>query len=156
MKPTDFFGATRPGGSQVFPGFRPENAINKGRTSFALYSDNELDVTEKWLVSMALRFENYSDFGSTFNYKLATRYKITDNINVRGALSTGFRAPSLHQIYFNSTSTQFVGGSAFEVGTFSNDSKIADILGIDKLKQEKSSSYSAGFAAKIPSAKLAG
>ena len=155
LKPTDFYGATRPGGSQVFPGFRPENAINKGRKSFALYSDNELDVTDKWLLSAALRFENYSDFGSTFNYKFATRYKITDNINVRGALSTGFRAPSLHQIYFNSTSTQFVGGSAYEVGTFSNDSKIADMLGITKLKQEKSSSYSAGFAAKIPSAKLA-
>lgn len=154
LKPTDFFGSTRPGGAQVFPGFRPENALTKDRTSFALYSDNELDVTEKWLVSAALRYENFSDFGSTFNYKLATRYKITDNINLRGAHSTGFRAPSLHQISFNSTSTQFVGGTAFEVGIFTNDSALAKLLGITKLKQEKSTSYSAGFTAKIPAAKL--
>lgn len=154
IKPTDFFGSTRPGGAQVFPGFRPENSVSKDRASFALYSDNELDVTDKWLLSAALRFENYSDFGSTFNYKLATRYKITDNINFRAAHSTGFRAPSLHQISFNSTSTQFVGGVPFEVGIFNNDSKLAQLLGIDKLKQEKSTSYSAGFTAKIPDAKL--
>jgi len=154
LKPTDFYGNSRPGGSQVFPGFRPENALSKGRNSVALYADTELDVTDKWLVSAALRYENYSDFGSTFNYKLATRYKITDNINFRAAHSTGFRAPSLQQMYFNSTSTQFVGGVPFEVGTFSNDSKAAQILGIPQLKQEESKSYSAGFTAKFPAAKL--
>lgn len=154
LKPTDFFGATRAGGSQVFPGFRPENALSKGRSSVAAYVDTELDVTDKWLVSAALRFENYSDFGSTFNYKIATRYKITSNINVRAAHSTGFRAPSLQQIYFNSTSTQFVAGVPFEVGTFSNDSQAVKLLGIPNLKQEESASYSAGFTAKIPSAGL--
>lgn len=154
IKPTDFFGATRPGGSQVFPGFRPENAISKGRNSLGAYIDTELDVTDKFLVSGALRFEHYSDFGSTFNYKFATRYKITDDLNFRGAISSGFRAPSLHQLYFNSTSTQFVGGVPFEVGTFSNDSRAAQILGIPKLKQEESNSYSAGLTYKIPSANL--
>lgn len=154
LKPTDFFGNTRPGGSQVFPGFRPENALSKGRSSIALYTDTELDITDKWLLSAALRYENYSDFGSTFNYKIATRYKITHNFNFRAAHSTGFRAPSLQQIYFNSTSTQFVGGVPFEVGTFSNDSKAAEILGIPQLKQEESKSYSAGFTAKFPAAKL--
>lgn len=154
LKPTDFFGNTRPGGAQVFPGFRPENALNEGRNSVAAYVDTELDVTDKWLVSAALRFENYSDFGSTFNYKLATRYKVTNNINARAAHSTGFRAPSLQQIYFNATSTQFVGGTAFEVGTFSNDSDAAAYLGIPQLKQEESTSYSAGFTAKIPQANL--
>lgn len=154
LKPTDFFGATRPGGSQVFPGFRPENALNKGRQSVAAYVDTELDVTDKWLLSAALRYENYSDFGSTFNYKVATRYKLTDQINLRAAHSTGFRAPSLQQIYFNATATQFVGGTAFEVGTFSNDSEAAKLLGIPQLKQEESTSYSAGFTAKIPQANL--
>lgn len=154
LKPTDFFGNTRPGGSQVFPGFRPENALSKGRNSMALYTDTELDITDKWLVSAALRYEHYSDFGSTFNYKIATRYKITENLNFRAAHSTGFRAPSLQQMYFNSTSTQFVGGVPFEVGTFSNDSKAAQILGIPQLKQEESKSYSAGFTAKFPAAKL--
>lgn len=154
IKVTDFYNATRPGGAQVFPGFRPANAVDKGRNSYALYTDLELDVTDKWLVNGALRFENYSDFGNTTNFKVATRYKVTDNINLRGAISTGFRAPSLHQIYFNSTATQFVGGVPFEVGTFSNDSQPAQLLGIPKLKQEESKSASIGFTAKIPAANI--
>ncbi|GAB2564566.1 TonB-dependent receptor [Spirosoma areae] len=155
--PADFFGAGRPGGSQVFPGFRPENdrATNDAnRQSVALYVDTELDVTDKWLLNGAVRFENYSDFGSTTNVKIATRYKLTNNINIRGAASTGFRAPSLHQIYFNSTATQFVGGVPFEVGTFSNASQAAKLLGIPQLKQEESKSFSAGFTAKLPAANL--
>jgi iron complex outermembrane receptor protein len=154
LLPTDFYGATRPGGAQVFPGFRPANAIDNGRNSVALYADLEYDVTEKWLLNGAIRFENYSDFGNTTNYKLASRYKLTDNINLRGAVSTGFRAPSLHQIYFNSTSTLFTNGIPSEVGTFSNDSEVAKLLGIPQLKQEESRSASIGFTAKIPDAKL--
>ena len=157
VPPTDFFGAARPGGAQVFPGFRPENALatkDANRQSVAAYVDAELDITSKWLLEGAVRFENYSDFGSTTNFKLATRYKLTENINIRGAASTGFRAPSLAQIYFNSTSTQFVGGVPFEVGTFSNSSPAAQLLGIPQLKQEESKSISAGFTAKIPSANL--
>ncbi|WP_089077796.1 TonB-dependent receptor [Flavobacterium tructae] len=154
IRVTDFYGAARPGGAQVFPGYRAENAKTEKRNSVALYTDLELDVTEKWLLNGAVRFENYSDFGSTTNFKIATRYKLTDNINLRGAFSTGFRAPSLHQIYYESTATQFTGGVPFEVGTFSNDSEIAKLLGIPKLKQEESTSISAGFTAKIPSANL--
>jgi iron complex outermembrane recepter protein len=154
LKVTDFFGSARPNGAQVFPGFRPANATDKGRNSFALYTDAEYDITSKWLVNGAVRFENYSDFGSTTNFKFATRYKLTPNINLRGAISTGFRAPSLHQIYFNSTATQFVGGVPFEVGTFSNDSKVAELLGIPNLKQEESKSVSFGFTGKVPDANL--
>jgi iron complex outermembrane receptor protein len=154
IKVTDFFGAVRPGGSQVFPGFRPANAVDKGRNSQAVYADLELDVTDKWLLNGAVRFEKYSDFGNTTNFKLASRYKLVGNINLRGAVSTGFRAPSLHQIYFNSTATQFVGGVPFEVGTFSNDSQAAKLLGIPQLKQEESKSASIGFTAKIPAAKI--
>jgi iron complex outermembrane receptor protein len=154
IRVTDFFGSARPNGSQVFPGFRPANAIDKDRNSVAVYTDLELDVTDKWLVNGAVRFENYSDFGNTTNFKVATRYKVTENINLRGAVSTGFRAPSLHQIYFNSTATQFVGGVPFEVGTFSNDSQAAQLLGIPKLKQEESQSASIGFTAKIPTVNL--
>lgn len=147
-------GELRPGGAQVFPGFKPANTVDKGRNSAAIYADLEYDVTDKWMLNGALRYENYSDFGGTTNYKLATRYKLTDNINLRGAVSTGFRAPSLHQIYYNSTATQFVGGVPFEVGTFSNDSPAAKLLGIPQLKQEESQSASVGFTAKIPEAKL--
>ena len=154
IRVTDFFGNARPGGAQVFPGYRAENAKDENRNSYAFYTDLEWDVTDKWLLNGAIRFENYSDFGNTTNYKIATRYKLTDNINLRGAFSTGFRAPSLHQIYYESTATQFTGGVPFEVGTFSNDSKVANALGIPKLKQEESTSYSAGFTAKIPAANI--
>lgn len=150
----DFFGRSRPGGAQVFPGFAPANELNKFRNSVAGYFDLEADITEAWLLSFATRFENYSDFGSTTNVKVASRYSITDNFSIRAAGSTGFRAPSLHQIYFNSTSTLFVDGVPFEVGTFSNTSRIARILGIPKLKEETSTSFSAGATALIPVANL--
>ena len=157
VPPSDFFGSARPGGSQVFPGFRPANETetkNANRSSVAVYGDIEADITNRWLVEGAVRFENYSDFGSTTNFKFATRYKLTNTFNIRGAVSTGFRAPSLAQIYFNSTSTQFVGGVPFEVGTFSNASQPAKLLGIPQLKQENSRSVSAGFTATLPNAGL--
>ncbi len=98
--------------------------------------------------------KNYSDFGSTFNYKLASRIKLANNLNFRFAGSTGFRAPSIHQIYYNVTSTLYTNGQLREVGTFSNDSKIAEDFGIPKLKQETSKSASVGFTYKIPAANL--
>jgi iron complex outermembrane receptor protein len=76
------------------------------------------------LADAAVRYENYSDFGSTFNYKLASRIKVNKDLNFRFAGSTGFRAPSIHQIYYNVTSTLFTNGQLLEVGTFSNDSKL--------------------------------
>lgn len=154
LRPTDFFGNYRPGGAQVFPGFRPSNEVNGGRQSVAAYIDTELDITKWLLLSGALRYENYSDFGSTFNYKFATRIKVTPSLNLRGAISTGFRAPSLAQIYYSSTSTQFIGGVPFEVGTFTNTSNVAKILGIPSLKQEESNNYSLGATYKIPNTQL--
>jgi iron complex outermembrane receptor protein len=151
----DFFGRNRPGGSQVFPGFGPKNELSRGRNSIAGYVDLEADITERFLLGFATRFENYSDFGSTLNFKVATRLKATENINIRAAVNTGFRAPSLHQLNFNSTSTIFDNkGNPQEVGTFSNDSRAAKLLGIPQLKEETSRSASLGFTAKIPSAKL--
>ena len=151
----DFFGNSRPGGSQVFPGFAPANELSRGRSSVAGYVDLEADFSEKFLASFATRFEDYSDFGSTINFKLAARYKVSDNLNIRGAANTGFRAPSLHQINFNSTSTIFDNeGNPQEVGTFANDSRAAKLLGIPQLKEETSSSVSLGLTAKIPDANL--
>ncbi|BDW91889.1 collagen-binding protein [Flagellimonas marinaquae] len=151
----DFFGNARPGGSQVFPGFSPNNELSRGRSSIAGYFDVEADFSEEFLASFATRFEDYSDFGSTINFKLATRYKISDNINIRAAANTGFRAPSLHQINFNSTSTIFdQNGNPQEVGTFANDSRAAQLLGIPQLKEETSGSVSLGLTAKIPDANL--
>ena len=155
LVPTDFFGGSRPGGSQVFPGFSPANELSRGRSSVAGYLDVEADITESFLLSGALRYEDYSDFGSTLNGKIATRIKAGENTNIRAAFNTGFRAPSLHQLNFNSTSTIFDNlGNPQEVGTFSNDSKAAKLLGIPQLKQETSSSVSLGFTSKIPDAHL--
>ncbi|WP_026808915.1 TonB-dependent receptor [Arenibacter latericius] len=151
----DFFGSSRPGGSQVFPGFAPQNELSRGRSSVAGYFDIEADFSEAFLASFASRYENYSDFGSTINFKLASRFKATDNLNIRGALNTGFRAPSLHQINFNSTSTIFDNeGNPQEVGTFANDSRAAKLLGIPQLKEETSQSISLGLTAKFPDARI--
>lgn len=150
----DPLGRPRPGGAQVFPGFRPDNEVNAIRNSVGFYGDIEADITDKFLLGAAVRFENYSDFGSTLNGKLTTRYKISDNWTFRAAGSTGFRAPSLHQLNFNSTSTLFVDGIPFEVGVFSNDSRPAQLLGIPQLKQEESVNISAGITGRIPSANL--
>ena len=154
LQVVDFFGNARPGGIQVFPGFRPENERSAYRNSYAFYADVEADFTEDLLVSGAVRYENYSDFGSTFNWKLAARLKMSENMNLRAAASTGFRAPSLHQQNFNATSTNFINGVPNEVGTFSNDSRIAGLLGIPELREEQSFSASLGFTAKIPDANL--
>lgn len=151
----DFFGNSRPGGSQVFPGFAPSNELSRGRSSVAGYFDVEADFSEAFLASFATRYENYSDFGGTINFKLAGRFKATDNLNIRAALNTGFRAPSLHQINFNSTSTIFDNqGNPQEVGTFANDSRAASLLGIPQLKEETSQSVSLGLTGKIPDANL--
>ncbi|QHS59877.1 TonB-dependent receptor [Chitinophaga agri] len=138
-------GSARPGGAQVFPGFRPENAIKATRSAIAGYLDVEANFSRAFLLGGALRFENYNDFGSTLNGKLTTRYKLSDKTAIRASASTGFRAPSLHQRYYSSTSTLFVDGVPYEVGTFTNDSRPAQLLGIPELKPEKSRSVSAGF-----------
>lgn len=145
----DPLGRSRPGGAQVFPGFAPSNVTDSRRNSIAGYADLELDVTDNFLIGVAIRHENYSDFGSTTNWKISSRYKLSDNFAIRGAASTGFRAPSLHQQNYNSTSTLFVDGIPFEVGTFSNDSRVAQLLGIPKLKQETSQNFSIGFTGKV-------
>ncbi|MCG8476961.1 MAG: TonB-dependent receptor [Cytophagales bacterium] len=136
-------------GAQVFPGFRPEAALDKFRTNTALYLDMEADLTKQLMVGGAVRFENYSDFGNTLTGKLSTRLKVTKSIAVRAAASTGFRAPSLHQKYFNTVGTQFVGGIPYEVGTFTNDSRAAKLLGIPELKEETSFNLSLGMTAAI-------
>lgn len=154
----DYFGRNRPSGSQCFAGFLPTNAVDARRSSAAVYLDTEFDFTEAFLLGAAVRFENYSDFGSTFNYKLTGRYKISNNFALRAGTSTGFRAPSLHQIHFSRTSTIFnlVDGVSVpqEVGVFANTSRVAKLLGIPELKEETSTSISAGFTAKVPAASL--
>ena len=137
-------------GSQGFVGFRPENEVDRTRTNAAAYLDTEVNVTEQLLVTAAGRYEHYSDFGSTLNGRLAARLGLLDGrLNLRGSASSGFRAPSLHQIYFNEVRTDISTdtGQLQNVGTFSNDSEVARVLGIPRLDEERSRSYSAGLTA---------
>ncbi len=133
----------RAGGSQGFPGYSID--LGKSRNNFAAYLDTELDITDKWMVSVAGRFENYNDFGSTLNGKFATRYAITPQFAFRGSVSTGFRAPSLAQKYYSQQFTNFQGGELVTIQLASNDSDLANKLGIEQLKQETSVNGSAGF-----------
>ncbi|ASE63153.1 TonB-dependent receptor plug domain-containing protein [Chryseobacterium indologenes] len=136
-------GAVRPGGSQGFPGYSTD--IGKSRNNFAAYVDTELDITKKWMISLAGRFENYNDFGSTLNGKFATRYAFTPQFAFRGSFSTGFRAPSLAQKYYSQQFTNFQGGKLVTIQLASNDSDLATRVGISQLKQETSVNGSAGF-----------
>lgn len=136
-------GDVRPGGSQGFPGYSQE--VSKSRNNFAAYIDTELDITKQWMISIAGRFENYNDFGSTINGKFATRYAITPQFAFRGSVSTGFRAPSLAQKYYSLQFTNFQGGDLVTIQLASNDSNLAKDTGIPELKQETSLNGSAGF-----------
>ncbi|MED5548855.1 MAG: TonB-dependent receptor [Pseudomonadota bacterium] len=134
-------------GSQVFPGFQPSNVIDEDRDSIAAYIDLETDVTDRFTVSAAARAESYSDFGETLTGKLAARYQLTDALALRGAVSNGFRAPSLQQAYFTSTSTVFTGTppTPVEVGTFPATSPVAAALGGEPLEAEESLNISGGL-----------
>lgn len=138
-------GDPRPGGSQGFPGYAPVNEVDRSRSNLSLYADSEIDLSETFLLAGAVRFENYSDFGSTINGKLAARLKASDNFNIRGSISTGFRAPSLAQIYYNLRFTDFQGGVATETLLSPNNSPVTASFGISQLKEEKAVNASLGF-----------
>jgi iron complex outermembrane receptor protein len=135
----------RPGGSQGFPGYSPKNVVDESRSNFSAYVDAEFDITKQLLISTAVRFENYSDFGSTLNGKISSRFKISDVVNLRGSISTGFRAPSLAQIYYNTSFTNFSSSGATEVLLSANDSPVTKAFGIESLNEEKALNASLGF-----------
>ena len=138
-------GGSVPIGIQVFPGYRPTNEQDKSRYSYALYGDIEYNFTDNLMISGALRYEDFNDFGDTTNGKIAGRYTINEMFTLRASTSTGFRAPSMQQQYFNATSTQFNGsGVPAERRTFANNDPIVSAIGIDPLEEEKSFSYAAG------------
>jgi len=140
---------SRPGGSQGFPGYSPANEVDRSRSNISLYADSEFDITDAFLISAAARFENYSDFGSTLNGKLATRLKVSDYVNIRGSISSGFRAPSLAQIYYNLRFTNFIGGVASDQLLSANNSPVTASFGIGPLQEEKAFNSSIGFTARI-------
>ena len=137
------------GGAQGFPGFQPSNEVDVDRDNFAAYADIELPITDKLTVAGAVRFEDYSDFGDTQTGKLSGRYDFTPNFALRGSVSTGFRAPSLQQSYFTSTSSVIQDGAVVETGTFPSVSAVGTALGGKPLKPETSTNYSLGAVVRL-------
>ncbi|GJJ04529.1 TonB-dependent receptor [Duganella rhizosphaerae] len=131
-------------GSQGFPGFQPADQVNAKRHSTAAYLDLEADLSKIVKLQGALRYEKFSDFGSTVTGKLAGSVRVADSVLLRGSGSTGFRAPSLQQVYFSSTFTDFIGGVATDVVLAPNGGTVANAAGIPKLKEEKSTSFTLG------------
>ncbi|WP_408952695.1 TonB-dependent receptor plug domain-containing protein [Lysobacter sp. Hz 25] len=132
-------------GAQVFSGFRASDAGDFDRHSYSVYIDAEADLTDKFSLGAAARYETYSDFGETTSGKLSGRYAFTDKVALRATASTGFRAPSLQQQFFQSIATNFISGIPYEIGTFRVDNPAAIALGSEALKAEESTNYSLGL-----------
>lgn len=132
-------------GSQGFPGFQPADAGSHSRDSWAAYADVEADFTDRFTAGVALRYEDYSDFGNTTTGKLAAGFRATDTLMFRASASTGFRAPSLQQKYFSSTITDFVNGEPVDVVIAPNGGTIANAAGLPLLTKEKSRNYTLGL-----------
>ncbi len=141
-------GATTVAGAQVFPGFQPNNATDEQRYNASLYLDLEYPITASLSTQAAVRYEHYSDFGSTLNGKLATVYNVDEQWSVRASASTGFRAPSLAQSHYTSTTTGFVNSIPVELGTFSVTHPLAQALGATDLKAETSKQFNTGLSYK--------
>ncbi len=138
------------GGGDSFAG---NDIVNSGifnRYNLGGYFSLDYDVSDDFLLSGTVRGENYSDFGNTFVYKFSSRYKLSDKYTMRGSVSSGFRAPSLHQIYTEKSQYSFAEDGGIEVvGLVNNVSPKAREIGIPKLTPEKSTNITVGFGGKI-------
>lgn len=149
------YATDRSAGTQGFGGTAPMQSVDESRDVISFYIDAESEVTDDLIVSTALRYDDYEGFGDSTNFKLAANWSITDDVSLRGAMSTGFRAPSMQQLYTDNISTQFQtnpnGGDqiAVQVGTFRNDSVLAQAIGIPKLKEEESTNFSIGSVVNV-------
>jgi iron complex outermembrane receptor protein len=144
--PASYAGA----GAQVYPGYQPGDAGSHSRSNTAGYVDLETDFTEQFSAGLAARYEHYSDFGNTTSWKLSGRYAFTPVVALRGTISTGFRAPSLQQEYYSSTSINFVNDGSgnlvpYTIRTFPVSDPAAAALGAQPLKPEKARNYSIGL-----------
>lgn len=136
-------------GSQVFPGFTPSNEVDRTRDNIGVYAGLASDINDKLAFDAAGRYEAYSDFGQSLIGRGAVRYKILDQLSVRASGGTGFRAPSLQQLWFSNVSTQYVPNSMGmlvpeQVLTSNNASPVTKAFGIPQLHEEKSINASAG------------
>ncbi|MBX3710352.1 MAG: TonB-dependent receptor [Lysobacter sp.] len=135
-------------GIQGFPGFSPNEAVDDGRSNYALYLDAETRFGGKFLLGGAVRFEDYSDFGNTVTGKLSARWDITDTFALRGTVATGFRAPGVQQLFYSQRSTNIdpTTGLLADTLTARQNSAVTRAFGIDALKEEESLSKTIGFS----------
>jgi iron complex outermembrane receptor protein len=131
-------------GAQGFVGFSPANVVDAHRQNGSIYLDLEAQVTDKLLVGLAGRGEDYSDFGTTANGKFSLRYDFTPWFALRGTMSTGFRAPALQQQYFTSISSVIQNGAPLLAGLYPSTSQVGKSLGGLPLQPEKSTNFSVG------------
>ena len=141
------FNVTKAVGANGFPGFGPDSVAEGGRNNYSIYLDSEIQPAEGFEVGIAARYDYFNDFGSTFNGKVSARWAINDVIALRGAASTGFRAPTPGQQFTQNTQTNFPQGSPVPVAvqTARPDSISAQFYGAKELTPEKSTSFSGGF-----------
>ena len=134
------------GGADSFAGADPRNSGKFNRYNFGGYADAAFDFTDDFLVNATVRLENYSDFGNAFVYKVSSRYKFNeDKITLRASFSTGFKAPTLHQIFTQKAQYSFVPGQGIQVGGLVNNvSREARLLGLPSLDPEKSTNFTLG------------
>jgi iron complex outermembrane receptor protein len=142
-----FPGRQAPVGAQGFPGIPDISRTDASRHSYSAYAELDTDPVEGLTTTLAGRFEHYSDFGSTVNGKFAARWEPIHGYALRGSVSTGFRAPSLHQQFFTTTSTNFIGGLPVDIATLAVNAPAAQALGSKPLKPEKSVNLSFGATA---------
>lgn len=140
------FLVTHPVGSNGFPGYGPSSAVDKSRGSYAAYLDVEADVTTNFTLGGAVRYEHFADFGSTTNGKVSARYAFSPVVAIRGAASTGFRAPTPGQLYLRNLQTAFIGTNPVpvQIATLSPTDGAARYYGAANLKPEKSINFSGG------------
>ncbi|MBL4745430.1 MAG: TonB-dependent receptor [Flavobacteriaceae bacterium] len=137
------------GGTVSFPGISPANAVDESRNNYGAYVNIDYDITDKFLIGGAYRYEDYSDFGGNSSWKVNARYKLGTKGAIRASYSTGFRAPSLHQINLSNIQTLVSDDSISNQGTFNNhDPVIRDQLGVPQLHAETSKNISAGITFK--------
>lgn len=137
------------GGADSFAGASPQNSGKFNRYNIGGYFSLDYDVSDAFLLSGTIRTENYSDFGNAFVYKFSSRYKVSDAFTLRGSISSGFRAPTLHQIYTQKAQYSFIPGQGIQVGGLINNvSTQAKLLGIPQLDAETSQNFTIGFGGK--------
>ncbi|MYM28893.1 TonB-dependent receptor [Duganella sp. CY15W] len=137
-------GGTAASGIQGFPGYTPATAVDSGRHNIALFLDAETKPVDNLTLAGAVRYEKYSDFGSTVIGKLSARFDPTKEVGFRASLSTGFRAPSVQQEFYSSVSTNLNNGVLTETLTARQGSAVTQAFGIKPLKEETSTNGSMG------------